>query len=45
MRPITVTSRSEAWALIGRTLGSWVLIPLKAWMFVLDFMCCVVLCG
>jgi len=27
-----------------RTLGSWVRIPLEAWMCVRVFLCCVVLC-
>jgi hypothetical protein len=30
--------------LAGWLLGSWVRIPLKAWMFVRVFLCCVVLC-
>jgi hypothetical protein len=30
--PLTVAARSGAWALIARTLGSWVRIPLKAWL-------------
>jgi hypothetical protein len=29
---------------LARTLGSWVLIPLKAWMFVYVYSVCVVLC-
>jgi hypothetical protein len=32
--PVTVAVRSEAWVLAGWLLGSWVRIPLKAWMFV-----------
>jgi hypothetical protein len=35
-----VAVRCEA----GWLLGSWVRIPLKAWMFVRVFLCCVVLC-
>jgi hypothetical protein len=42
--PVTVAVRSEAWVLAGWLLGSWVRIPLKAWMFILVFLCCVVLC-
>jgi hypothetical protein len=42
--PVTVAVRSEAWVLAGWLLGSWVLIPLKARMFVRVFLCCVVLC-
>jgi hypothetical protein len=42
--PVTVAVRSEAWFLTGWLLGSWVRIPLKAWMFVRVFLCCVVLC-
>jgi hypothetical protein len=42
--PVTVAVRSEAWVLAGWLLGSWVLIPLKAWMFIRVFLCCVVLC-
>jgi hypothetical protein len=42
--PVTVAVRSEVWVLAGWLLGSWVRIPLKAWMFVLVFLCCVVLC-
>jgi hypothetical protein len=38
--PVTVAVRSEAWVLVGWLLGSWVLIPLKAWMFVRVFLCC-----
>jgi phage gp36-like protein len=41
---IPVAARSEAWVLIAWMLRSRVLIPLKAWMFILVFMCCVVLC-
>jgi hypothetical protein len=37
-----VAARSEA--LIAWTLRSWVRIPVKTWMFVLVFLCCVVLC-
>jgi hypothetical protein len=42
--PVTVAVRSEAWILAGWLLGSWVRVPLKAWMFVRVFLCCVVLC-
>jgi hypothetical protein len=42
--PVTVAVRSEAWVLACWLLGSWVRIPLKAWMFVRVFLCCVVLC-
>jgi hypothetical protein len=42
--PVTVAVRSRAWVLAGWLLGSWVRIPLKAWMFVRVFLCCVVLC-
>jgi hypothetical protein len=42
--PVTVTVQSEAWVLAGWLLGSWVRMPLKAWMFVRVFLCCVVLC-
>jgi hypothetical protein len=42
--PVTVVVRSEAWVLASLLLGSWVRIPLKAWMFVRVFLCCVVLC-
>jgi hypothetical protein len=42
--PVTVAVRSEAWDLAGWLLGSWVRVPLKAWMFVRVFLCCVVLC-
>jgi Na+-translocating ferredoxin:NAD+ oxidoreductase RnfD subunit len=42
--PVTVAVRSQAWVLAGWLLGSWVRIPLKAWMFVRVFLCCVVLC-
>jgi hypothetical protein len=42
--PVTVAVRSEAWVLAGWLLGSWVRIPLKAWMFVRVFLCRVVLC-
>jgi hypothetical protein len=41
--PVTVAVRSEAWVLAGWLLGLWVRIPLKAWMFVRVFLCCVVL--
>jgi hypothetical protein len=43
-QPVTVAVRSEAWFLAGWLLGSWVRIPLKAWMFFRVFLCCVVLC-
>jgi hypothetical protein len=42
--PVTVVVRSEAWVLAGWLLGSWVRVPLKAWMFVRVFLCCVILC-
>jgi hypothetical protein len=42
--PVTVAVRFEAWVLAGWLLGSWVRIPLKAWMFVGIFLCYVVLC-
>jgi hypothetical protein len=35
-----VVAISEAWAW---TLRSWAQILFKAWLFVLDFLCCVVL--
>jgi hypothetical protein len=40
--PITVAVRSEAWVLVGWFLGSWVRIPLEAWMFIpcLSVLCC-----
>jgi hypothetical protein len=40
--PVTVAVRSGAWVLAGWLLGSWVRIPLKAWMFVLclSVLCC-----
>jgi hypothetical protein len=41
---VTVATWFGVWALISWTLGSWVWIPLKAWMFVLVFLCCAVLC-
>jgi hypothetical protein len=44
MLPVTVAVRSETWILAGWLLGSWVRIPIKAWMFVRVFLCCVVLC-
>jgi hypothetical protein len=43
-KPVTVAVRSEAWVLARWLLGSWVRIPLKAWMFVRVFLCCVFLC-
>jgi hypothetical protein len=43
-QPVTVAVLSEAWVLACWLLGSWVLIPLKAWMFVRVFLYCVVLC-
>jgi hypothetical protein len=43
--PVTIAVRSEAWVLAGWLLESWVRIPLKAWMFVRVFLCCVVLCA
>jgi hypothetical protein len=42
-KPVTVAVWSEAWVLAGWLLGSWVRIPLKVWMFVRVFLCCVVL--
>jgi hypothetical protein len=36
--PVTVAVRSEALVLAGWLLGSWVRIPLKAWMFVRVFL-------
>jgi phage gp36-like protein len=36
-------ARSEAYAVIASMLRSWVRIPFKACMFVLVFLCCVVL--
>jgi hypothetical protein len=41
---MTCPCRSEARVLAGWLLGSWVRVPLKAWMFVRVFLCCVVLC-
>jgi hypothetical protein len=41
---VTLRALSEAWVLAGWLLGSWVRIPLKAWMFIRVFLCCVVLC-
>jgi len=32
------------WSWTPRTLESWVRIPLETWMYVCDFLCCVVLC-
>jgi hypothetical protein len=43
-QPVTVAVRSEAWVSAGWLLGSWVRIPLKAWMYVRGFLCCIVLC-
>jgi hypothetical protein len=37
-------SHSGRAVLAGWLLGSWVRNPLKAWMFVRVFLCCVVLC-
>jgi hypothetical protein len=37
IKPVPVATLSEAKALIAWTLGSWVTVPLNAWMFVL---CC-----
>jgi hypothetical protein len=39
---VTVAVRSEAWVLAGCLLGSWVRIPLRAWMFIpcLSVLCC-----
>jgi hypothetical protein len=43
--PITVAARSKAWtSSLARTLGSWIRIPLKAWMSVCVYSVCVVLC-
>jgi hypothetical protein len=42
--PVTVAMWSEVWVLASWFLGSWVRIPLKTWMFVRVFLCCVVLC-
>jgi hypothetical protein len=42
--PVTVAVLSDAWVLVGWLLGEWVRIPLKTWMFVRVFLCCVVLC-
>jgi hypothetical protein len=40
-----VAGRSKAWTVsLGRTLRSWVRIPLKAWTPVCAFIVCVVLC-
>jgi hypothetical protein len=41
-KPVTVAVRSEAWVLACWLRGSWVRIPLKAWMFVpcLSVLCC-----
>jgi hypothetical protein len=44
MRPISSAARARAWALAGWIRRSRVRIPQKAWMFVLVFLCCVVLC-
>jgi hypothetical protein len=41
---IRVVPWVKASILVTRTVGSWVLIPLKACMSVLVFLCCVVLC-
>jgi hypothetical protein len=41
LKPVPVATRSEAKALIARTLRPWIRIPLK---FVIVFVCCVVLC-
>jgi hypothetical protein len=40
----SVAEPSEAYVLINWTLRSWVRIPLKAWMSVVVFLCCVILC-
>jgi hypothetical protein len=42
--PIQVAARSKAYVLASWLLGSRVRNPLVAWMFVLMFICCVVLC-
>jgi hypothetical protein len=40
-----VPARSKAWTVfLVRTLGSWVRIPLEAWMSVCDFSMCVFFC-
>jgi hypothetical protein len=41
---VQLAARSEAKELIAWTLRPWVRITLKTWMFVLVFLCCVVLC-
>jgi hypothetical protein len=43
--PITVAARLKAWTVFARsTLGSWLRIPLKAWMSLCVYSVCVVLC-
>jgi hypothetical protein len=43
--PVTMAMLSGAWALIVRiSLGSYVLIPLKAWVFVSVFFCVALFC-
>jgi hypothetical protein len=42
IQKLCLTHLSEAWVMAGWLLGSWVRIPLKAWMFVpcLSVLCC-----
>jgi hypothetical protein len=42
--PRPVAELCKTWILAGVTLGSWVRIPLEAWMCVRVFRCCAVLC-
>jgi hypothetical protein len=42
--PVLLAALCGAWSLVAPTLGSWVRIPLKGWMFVRVFLCCVALC-
>jgi hypothetical protein len=42
--PVTEAARPGGWALTSQTVGSWVWIPPKIWMFVRVFLCCVFLC-
>jgi hypothetical protein len=39
--PTTMAARSRPWVLCSWLLVSWVRIPLKEWMFVFIFLCCV----
>jgi hypothetical protein len=39
-----VAALSLSWAFIAGKLGSWVRIPLKAWLFLFVFLCWAVLC-